>query len=86
MTQNFDCIFWCGDLNFRLSQPRDEVVQWVAEQSFPVPEPLALQSDQLFNSRIEGRQGQVLDAYSQFLSLYIILTNNHVTHLGVLVL
>lgn len=54
VTQNFDCIFWCGDLNFRLSQPRDEVVQWVAEQRFPVPKPLALQSDQLFNSRIEG--------------------------------
>jgi hypothetical protein len=56
VTQNFDCIFWCGDLNFRLSQPRDEVVQWVAEQRFPVPQPLTLQSDQLHNSRIEGKQ------------------------------
>lgn len=54
MTQNFDCIFWCGDLNFRLSQPRDEVVQWVAEQKFPVPKPLALQGDQLLNIRVEG--------------------------------
>ncbi|PNF17293.1 hypothetical protein B7P43_G04974, partial [Cryptotermes secundus] len=53
VTQNFDCIFWCGDLNFRLSQPRDEVVQWVAEQRFPVPQPLTLQSDQLCNSRSE---------------------------------
>ncbi|KAJ4444390.1 hypothetical protein ANN_06182 [Periplaneta americana] len=54
VTQNFDCVFWCGDLNFRLSQPRDEVVQWVAEQRFPLPQPLSLQSDQLRNSRIEG--------------------------------
>jgi hypothetical protein len=43
-----------------------------------VPKPLALQSDQLFNSRIEGRQEHVLDVYSQFLSSYIMLTNNHV--------
>ena len=78
MTQNFDCIFWCGDLNFRLSQPRDEVVQWVAEQKFPVPKPLALQSDQLFNIRIEGKQEHVIDVYSLFLNSYIMSTNNHV--------
>ncbi|KAJ9600816.1 hypothetical protein L9F63_001028 [Diploptera punctata] len=54
VTQNFDCVFWCGDLNFRLSQPRDEVVQWVSEQRFPLPQPHNLHSDQLRNSRIEG--------------------------------
>jgi hypothetical protein len=63
VTQNFDCVFWCGDLNFRLLQPRDEVVQWVAEQRFPVPQPLTLQNDQLRNSRIEGRQEQVIVQY-----------------------
>lgn len=25
VTQNFDCVFWCGDLNFRLGEPRDKV-------------------------------------------------------------
>nr|CAD7393359.1 unnamed protein product [Timema cristinae] len=54
VTQNFDYVFWCGDLNFRLSQSRDEVIQWVSEQNFPMPQPHLLQNDQLRRSRAEG--------------------------------
>ncbi|CAG2055636.1 unnamed protein product [Timema podura] len=54
VTQNFDYVLWCGDLNFRLSQSRDEVIQWVSEQNFPLPQPHLLQNDQLRRSRAEG--------------------------------
>lgn len=39
MTQNFDCVFWSGDLNFRLTQPRDEVMDWVSKHEFPLGSP-----------------------------------------------
>ncbi|XP_047108477.1 inositol polyphosphate 5-phosphatase E [Schistocerca piceifrons] len=54
VTQNFDYVFWSGDLNFRLSQPRDEVLQWVSEQEFPLPLPHSLHSDQLKAIIAEG--------------------------------
>ncbi|GLG95275.1 72 kDa inositol polyphosphate 5-phosphatase [Gryllus bimaculatus] len=54
VTQNYDYVFWCGDLNFRLSQPREEVMQWVAEQEFPLPLPHSLHSDQLKLTIAEG--------------------------------
>lgn len=28
-TDNFDCVFWCGDLNFRLEQSREVVMREV---------------------------------------------------------
>lgn len=37
VTQNFDCVFWCGDLNFRLSEPRDNLLKWIKETQFPLP-------------------------------------------------
>ncbi|KAK3928558.1 Inositol polyphosphate 5-phosphatase E [Frankliniella fusca] len=54
VTQNFDCVFWCGDLNFRLSQPREEVVDWVEKQEFPLPAPYKMEMDQLTNSILQG--------------------------------
>lgn len=54
VTQNFDCVFWCGDLNFRLSQPREEVVNWVKHQQFPLPSPYKMEMDQLTNSILQG--------------------------------
>lgn len=54
VTQNFDCVFWCGDLNFRLSQPREEVVKWVEKQEFPLPSPYKMEMDQLTNSILQG--------------------------------
>lgn len=54
VTQNFDCVFWCGDLNFRLSQPRAEVVNWVENQQFPLPAPYKMEMDQLTNSILQG--------------------------------
>lgn len=54
VTQNFDCVFWCGDLNFRLSQPREEVVNWVEQQQFPLPSPYKTEMDQLTNSIMQG--------------------------------
>lgn len=55
VTQNFDCVFWCGDLNFRLSQPRAEVVNWVENQQFPLPAPYKMEMDQLTNSILQGK-------------------------------
>ncbi|XP_076243404.1 inositol-3-phosphate synthase isoform X3 [Calliopsis andreniformis] len=54
VTQNFDCVFWCGDLNFRLAQPREEVIQWVTESCFPQQSPVNLHKDQLRTILNEG--------------------------------
>lgn len=53
VTQNFDCVFWCGDLNFRLAQPREEVIQWITNTCFP-QESINLHKDQLRISLTEG--------------------------------
>ncbi|GLV34574.1 Inositol polyphosphate 5-phosphatase E [Carabus blaptoides fortunei] len=57
VTQNFDCVFWCGDLNFRLTQPRDQVLEWIEQTSFPLPAHLPhgyLHTDQLKNVLADG--------------------------------
>ncbi|XP_012531149.1 inositol polyphosphate 5-phosphatase E isoform X3 [Monomorium pharaonis] len=57
VTQNFDCVFWCGDLNFRLAQPREEVIQWITNTCFPQQSPINMQQtckDQLKNILNEG--------------------------------
>ncbi|OAD55269.1 72 kDa inositol polyphosphate 5-phosphatase [Eufriesea mexicana] len=54
VTQNFDCVFWCGDLNFRLAQPREEVIQWVTDTCFPQQLPVNLHKDQLQTILNEG--------------------------------
>ncbi|XP_019872159.1 inositol polyphosphate 5-phosphatase E isoform X2 [Aethina tumida] len=37
VTQNFDYVFWSGDLNFRLATPRSKVLEWLSKTSFPLP-------------------------------------------------
>ncbi|XP_057324366.1 inositol polyphosphate 5-phosphatase E isoform X2 [Microplitis mediator] len=54
VTQNFDCVFWCGDLNFRLAQPREEVIQWVTNTCFPHPSAVSLSKDQLHTVLNDG--------------------------------
>jgi len=54
VTQNFDCVFWCGDLNFRLAQPREEVIQWITNTCFPQEAPINMRKDQLKNILNEG--------------------------------
>ncbi|XP_071564424.1 inositol polyphosphate 5-phosphatase E isoform X2 [Temnothorax nylanderi] len=54
VTQNFDCVFWCGDLNFRLAQPREEVIQWITNTCFPQQSPINMHKDQLKNILNEG--------------------------------
>ncbi|XP_020280484.1 uncharacterized protein LOC109853113 isoform X1 [Pseudomyrmex gracilis] len=54
VTQNFDCVFWCGDLNFRLAQPREEVIQWITNTCFPQESPINLHTDQLRTTLNEG--------------------------------
>ncbi|XP_072748415.1 inositol polyphosphate 5-phosphatase E isoform X2 [Anoplolepis gracilipes] len=54
VTQNFDCVFWCGDLNFRLAQPREEVIQWITNTCFPQESPINLRKDQLRTILSEG--------------------------------
>ncbi|KAK0090636.1 hypothetical protein PV325_009379 [Microctonus aethiopoides] len=62
VTQNFDCVFWCGDLNFRLAQPRDEVIQWVSSTCFPQSSPISLAKDQL---RMTLNEGAVLRGFEE---------------------
>ncbi|XP_063234367.1 inositol polyphosphate 5-phosphatase E isoform X1 [Bacillus rossius redtenbacheri] len=66
VTQNFDYVFWCGDLNFRLTQPREEVMQWVSKQQFPMVRPHLLCSDQLRASRAQGGSPRVAPTESLF--------------------
>lgn len=37
VTQNFDAVFWCGDLNFRLGEPREKLLKWIENTQFPLP-------------------------------------------------
>lgn len=37
VTQNFDAVFWCGDLNFRLGEPREKLLKWIETTKFPLP-------------------------------------------------
>jgi inositol polyphosphate 5-phosphatase INPP5E len=54
-TQNYDCVIWSGDLNFRLDQSREDVVQWACnDQAFPADVPLILNGDQLRQVMEEG--------------------------------
>ncbi|XP_019699322.1 inositol polyphosphate 5-phosphatase E isoform X1 [Harpegnathos saltator] len=62
VTQNFDCVFWCGDLNFRLVQPREEVIQWITNTCFPQESPINLHKDQL---RIILNEGAVLRGFEE---------------------
>ncbi|XP_022201559.2 inositol polyphosphate 5-phosphatase E [Nilaparvata lugens] len=51
VTQNYDYVFWCGDLNFRLIEPREEVMEWLAQNKFPLAEASVCElTDQLTNS------------------------------------
>lgn len=55
-TQNYDCVIWSGDLNFRLDQSREDVVQWACnDQAFPADVPLILNGDQLRQVMEEGK-------------------------------
>lgn len=56
VTNNFDYVFWCGDLNFRLGQTREDVLQW-AEQS---PIQVDLNSDQLLQLMTDGGSSGVI--------------------------
>lgn len=57
VTQNFDYVFWFGDLNFRLSTPRSKVLEWVSKTSFPLPPHLPhgyMHHDQLCSVLADG--------------------------------
>lgn len=50
VTQNFDAVFWCGDLNFRLGEPREKLLKWIETTQFPLPSHLPhgyMHTDQL---------------------------------------
>ena len=56
MTARFDCVFWMGDLNFRLEKERDRVdnaMNALTEQDIPSYEDL-MKHDELFRVRNEG--------------------------------
>lgn len=57
VTQNFDSVYWCGDLNFRLAEPREKLLQWIETTQFPLPEHLPhgyMHTDQLKNVLADG--------------------------------
>ncbi|XP_014255150.1 inositol polyphosphate 5-phosphatase E isoform X2 [Cimex lectularius] len=55
VTDNFDYVFWSGDLNFRLTRPREEVIDWVSQKTFPLSEPAqCTPGDQLTDSIVDG--------------------------------
>lgn len=41
LTNNFDYVFWCGDLNFRLGEPRAAVLQWIEKTQVSKLSPVA---------------------------------------------
>ncbi|XP_058459560.1 inositol polyphosphate 5-phosphatase E [Malaya genurostris] len=57
VTQNFDSVFWCGDLNFRLSEPREKLMRWIETTQFPLPSHLPhgfMHTDQLTTVLADG--------------------------------
>ncbi|XP_018576609.1 inositol polyphosphate 5-phosphatase E isoform X2 [Anoplophora glabripennis] len=57
VTQNFDYVFWSGDLNFRLSTPRAKVLEWLSKTNFPLPPHLPhgyMHHDQLCSVLADG--------------------------------
>jgi len=65
VTNNFDYVFWCGDLNFRLAHSRSEVMKWVTQHRFPLASPMhQTLSDQLNDCILNGK------------SCYVKLINN----------
>ena len=57
VTQNFDSVFWCGDLNFRLAEPRERLLEWIENTQFPLPSHLPhgyMHTDQLQSVLADG--------------------------------
>ncbi|XP_065226697.1 inositol polyphosphate 5-phosphatase E [Planococcus citri] len=55
VVHNFDYVFWFGDLNFRLTQPREQIIEWVQKQKFPMDSNIPLPFyDQLYSSMKKG--------------------------------
>ncbi|XP_016990132.2 inositol polyphosphate 5-phosphatase E [Drosophila rhopaloa] len=57
VTQNFDNVFWCGDLNFRLGEPREKLLEWIQNTKFPLPSHLPhgyMHTDQLTSVLADG--------------------------------
>ncbi|CAG0888022.1 unnamed protein product [Darwinula stevensoni] len=54
ITSMFDYVFWFGDLNFRISQPRDAVLEQVSTNGQPRFSQAILKHDQLLSLITEG--------------------------------
>ncbi|KAK7080074.1 hypothetical protein SK128_011329, partial [Halocaridina rubra] len=54
ITHRYDCVFWLGDLNFRLAMDRDEVFEKL-KHSGPDTYQHLLQMDQLSQARKNGK-------------------------------
>ncbi|KAL1115935.1 hypothetical protein AAG570_005430 [Ranatra chinensis] len=63
VTDNFDYVFWCGDLNFRICRPRTEVLNWLSQQSFPLDEPHEFTSEDQLTSNLSS--GSVLRGFEE---------------------
>ena len=62
VTNNYDVVFLCGDLNFRLNKSREDVIDIVAKLFTDRPQnnvgPSLLESDQLKNSIKQSKENE----------------------------
>jgi len=65
VTNNYDVVFLCGDLNFRLNKSREDVIDIVAKLFTDRPQnnvgPSLLESDQLKNSIKQSKENEAQD-------------------------
>ena len=65
VTSRFDCVFWSGDLNFRLEKERerlDRTIEGIEAQDMPNFTDLMVH-DELFRIRNEGKYMSYHDMY-----------------------
>uniref|UniRef100_A0A0A9YTE5 phosphoinositide 5-phosphatase n=2 Tax=Lygus hesperus TaxID=30085 RepID=A0A0A9YTE5_LYGHE len=63
VTDNFDYVFWSGDLNFRLTRPRSEVLEWIDRKTFPLTEPAQCTPGDQLTDNI--RDGSILRGFEE---------------------
>ena len=70
-----DYVFWCGDLNYRIDLPREEVLQMIENNKW-----LSLQEeDQLIKSRESGLVMKFVVDFDKFTVISLLLSLNAIS-------